>query len=187
MYNHLKDSSHLFWCCHFGHQQYCLWYNGYSRIISKAMGKFESDLGFEPFQAELHGHRQPCPQTTVVCILSADTLQTRTTLIQKIAYMSQTQTDCRQPCLFNSDSKKEIWKWDFALNSFKSLKNIELIILNRPRFVSFWLVYTLAGSDRVWIRVDSSKVEWVEILGISNEFKFIPIHIKLPLAELMRF
>jgi len=27
---------------------------------------------------ELNGHRQPCPQTIVVCILSADTLQTRT-------------------------------------------------------------------------------------------------------------
>ena len=34
---------------------------------------------------------------------NTDTLQTQTSVIHKIADLSQTQTDCRQPCLFNSD------------------------------------------------------------------------------------
>ena len=43
-------------------------------------------------QPELNGHRQSCPQTTVVCTLSADTLHTRTTLKFETADTSQTQT-----------------------------------------------------------------------------------------------
>ena len=44
------------------------------------------------YQSELNGHRQSCPQTTVVCTLSADTLHTRTTLKFETADTSQTQT-----------------------------------------------------------------------------------------------
>ena len=44
------------------------------------------------YEAELNGHRQSCPQTTVVCTLSADTLHTRTTLKFETADTSQTQT-----------------------------------------------------------------------------------------------
>ena len=42
--------------------------------------------------AELNGHRQACPQTTVVCTLSADTQQTQTRLNFEIADTPQTQT-----------------------------------------------------------------------------------------------
>ena len=41
---------------------------------------------------ELHGHRQSCPQTTVVCTLSADTLPTQTYYHFKNADTEQTQT-----------------------------------------------------------------------------------------------
>ena len=66
-------------------------------IILKEMTYLSQPLSASCLQTRYrHGH------SNIQMLQSADTQQTQTALIHKIAHMSQTQTDCRQPCLFNT-------------------------------------------------------------------------------------
>ena len=78
-----------------GQRGWFVFYTGLEKALDFDFDwRFDKRDYIEPsdiFQPKLNRHRQPCPQTTVVCTLSADTLQTRT-LKFKNADTSQTQT-----------------------------------------------------------------------------------------------
>ena len=63
-----------------------------SKLALKVMCQKIQQKMHNTYTPELHGHRQSCPQTTVVCTLSADTPQTQTYYYFKNADTEQTQT-----------------------------------------------------------------------------------------------
>ena len=79
------------------------------------------------YTSELNGHRQPCPQKTVVCILSADTLQTRTTLIHILSIERRTLQEYRWNSFQNNRIENMIelitimWFRGFIFNSWPSI------------------------------------------------------------------
>ena len=60
---------------------------------------------------------------------NADTLHTQTTLIHEKADISQVQTDCRQPCLFNSDYNLDQYLGDqhILIKATVEIENLTII------------------------------------------------------------
>ena len=112
---------------------------------------------------------------------SADTRQTQTTLLHKIADMSQTQTDCRQSCLFNSGDKLIIMMKKSLINTillrlwlYKYNNEIHCLRFLFVTFSKFSAAFMNCGLPSLSFVTKPSKFSRLRTSSIDVRNRFVP-------------